>query len=154
MKTFWKFLCATALILSFAACTEKDEENNTPADSELAAKIIGSWQVDRVTLGGTSVDPSQYDLNATITFQADGRGTVTTGSNHYDANYTIHGTTVEIHLPDGNMPLKVDNITSDEMTVTTENIPWTRVQASVTLHLKLTTVATAPPKAAPPSTAP
>ncbi|MBQ4377290.1 MAG: hypothetical protein II793_06315, partial [Bacteroidales bacterium] len=71
MKTFWKFLCATALVLSFAACTEKDGENDTPADSDLAAKIIGSWQVDRMTLGGTSVDPSQYDLKATITFNAD-----------------------------------------------------------------------------------
>ena len=136
MKTFWKFLCATALILSFAACNEKDDENDTPADSDLAAKIIGSWQVDRMTLAGTSVDPSQYDLKATITFNADGRGTVATERQSYDANYTIHGTTVEIHLPDGNMPLKVDNITSDEMTVTTENIPWPRVQASVTLHLK------------------
>ena len=136
MKTFWKFLCATALVISFAACTEKDGENDTPADSDLAAKIIGSWQVDRMTLGGTSVDPSQYDLKATITFNADGRGTVKTDRNHYDANYTIHGTTVEIHLPDGTMPLKVDNITNDEMTVTTENIPWIRIQASATLHLK------------------
>ena len=58
MKTFWKFLCATALVLSFAACTEKDGENDTPADSESVRKAGDDW-LERHADDGGVVDMKQ-----------------------------------------------------------------------------------------------
>ena len=68
MKKVLHLLCAAMLLVSFAACTEKDNENG--GDGSYASLIIGKWNVDLITINGNDMTPQNMQLS----FSRDGSG--------------------------------------------------------------------------------
>ena len=52
MKKLMRLLCAAMLLVSFAACDEKENENDNPGNgdnnSTLAAQLVGTWQSEHI----------------------------------------------------------------------------------------------------------
>ena len=65
MKKLMRLLCATMLLVSFAACTEKENLNNdTPSgdDNNYSAMLLGRWQVLSMSVDGQDMTPEHMQL--------------------------------------------------------------------------------------------
>ena len=116
MKKFMRFLCAAMLLVSFAACDEKDNQNDDSGDNgggntNYSTLILGNWQVDMMTVDGMNVTPSK----TTLGFNADGSGKLGLNETEYSAfTWSINGSTINITADKINFAFTIDSITATE----------------------------------------
>ena len=122
------YLCATALLLSFAACSEKDNENGNsngnPTPSGLAGQLIGTWQSEHLF-----VNDEEVNAQLTIVMNTDGTGTISERNDEF--TWVVSGNNVVVTNPYGNtFTYTVLNITEDGFVISGNYIPGHEEQVS------------------------
>ena len=127
MKTFMRFLCAAMLLLSFAACDEKENENDTPGsgdnNSTLAAQLVGTWQSEHIY-----INDEEVQMQMTIVMNADGTGEL--AEMNETIGWQVSGNDVNVTNSHGNtFTFTVTDITETYMIITGNTIPGSDQQA-------------------------
>lgn len=97
MKKILKALCAFTLVFALAACTEKDNNeqtqnngnNNGNGGGNYSSLILGTWRVDQMSVDGQNMTPEYM----TLSFYENGTGLMDDGdaSHHNDFRWAISG---------------------------------------------------------------
>lgn len=97
MKNILKVLCAFTLVFALAACTEKDNNeqtqnngnNNGNGGGNYSSLILGTWRVDQMSVDGQNMTPEYM----TLSFYENGTGLMDDGdaSHHNDFRWAISG---------------------------------------------------------------
>lgn len=127
MKNFMRFLCAAMLLVSFAACDEKENENDNPGNgdnnSTLAAQLVGTWQSEHIY-----INDEEVQMQLTIVMNADGTGELAEMSEVI--SWQVSGNNVNVTNSHGNtFTFTVTDITETYMIITGNTVPGTGQQA-------------------------
>lgn len=112
MKKILRFLCALTLVMSFAACTEKETENNDNKpdgdNNNYSTLLVGTWQVERMTVDGQNMTPP----NMTLAFYNNGRGLMSDGGpdENNDFGWVINGNSIKISTHNHDFTFTIDYI--------------------------------------------
>ena len=97
MKKILKALCAFTVLFALAACTEKDNNeqtqnngnNNGNGGGNYSSLILGTWRVDQMSVDGQNMTPEYM----TLSFYENGSGLMDDGdaSHHNDFRWAISG---------------------------------------------------------------
>lgn len=115
MKNFLKVFCAAMLLLSFAACTDKDNENDNNRQNDnnnYSTLLLGTWQVDRMTVNGEDNTPQ----NMKISFYENGRGLMNDGgeTDHNDFSWVINDKNIKVTTDHDQFNFTIDNLNANE----------------------------------------
>ena len=114
MKNFMRFLCAAMLCVSFAACTGEEGEgsSNSGDDSNYSTLILGTWQVDLMSVNGQNMTPPNMQLS----FYENGGGLMNDGgeTEHNDFTWSISGSTVNVTTDKYQFSFTIDSVTATE----------------------------------------
>ncbi|MCR4659231.1 MAG: hypothetical protein K5650_02935 [Bacteroidales bacterium] len=115
MKNVIKMLCAAMLLMSFAACTEKENENDKPGggdNNNYSTLLLGTWSVDQMSVNGENRTPQYMQLS----FYEGGRGLMDDGdsSHHNDFTWVISGSRIDINTGNHQFSYTIDNLTATE----------------------------------------
>lgn len=119
MKNVMKLLCATMLLLSFAACTEKDNQpqngNNDGGSSNnnsYSTLILGTWKVDQMLVNQQDWTPRDMQ----ISFYEKGNGLMNNGNatDHNDFTWVINGNVINIKTDKDQFSFTIDTLMANE----------------------------------------
>lgn len=115
MKNVMRILCAAMLLVSFAACTEKENGNDNPgggSDNNTSALILGTWRVDQMSVDGRDMTPEHM----TLSFYEGGHGLMNDGgvTEHNDFTWSFSGDVISINTGHSTFTFTIDNLTATE----------------------------------------
>ena len=116
MKKLMRLLCAAMLLVSFAACTEKENLNNdTPSGDDTnnySAMLLGRWQVLSMTVDGQEMTPEHMQL----LFINGGSGLMDDGdpTHHNDFTWVVSGDTVSVRTDHHQFTFIIDSINATD----------------------------------------
>ena len=127
MKNFMRFLCAAMLLASFAACDEKENENDNHGsgdnNSTLATQLVGTWQSEHIY-----INDEEVQMQLTIVMNADGTGELA-GMNE-TISWQVSGNDVNVTNSQGStFTFTVTGITDTYMIIAGNTVPGTGQQA-------------------------
>ena len=109
-----RFLCAAMLLVSFAACDEKENGNDNPGggNNNYSTLILGDWKVDLMTVDGQNMTPPNMQLS----FYENGSGLMNDGGvdEHNDFTWVINGNTINVTTDKHQFTFTIDNLTATE----------------------------------------
>lgn len=111
MKNILKFMAMAALLVSFAACTEKD---NPPDgnDNNYSTLLIGTWRVDMMSINGQDMTPP----NMLLSFTENGNGLMNDGdvTEHNGFTWVINGDVITVTTDKNQFSFTIDSMTATE----------------------------------------
>ena len=112
MKKLLNVLCAMALMLSFAACTPENVGPNGNDDNNYSTLIIGTWQVDMMSVNGQVMTPPNMQLS----FYDNGQGLMEDDdvTDHNDFTWVINGNVINVSTDRHQFSFTIDTITATE----------------------------------------
>ena len=115
MKKSFLFALFAAIALTFAACDPEDDNrgnNGNNDDNNYATLIVGTWQVDNMTVDGENMTPQ----NMRLSFDANGRGLMNDNgeTQNNDFGWSISGNIITITPHHGQFSFTITSLTSTE----------------------------------------
>ena len=133
MRNFLKFLCAAMLLVSFAACEEKDNEIDNPGDGDnttLAEQLVGTWQTQHILING-----EEAQLQMTLVMNADGTGKIAEMNEPF--SWQTSGNDITVTNSHGStFVFTVTNITEEILVISGNTVPGTGQEAQFEGHFK------------------
>ena len=117
LRSIWIFLAVAALVVSLAACTEKETKTDQGgSNNNLAGQIVGTWHSEHIYING-----EEHRMSMTIVMNADGTGRI--GSSDEPIRWSANGNSIT-----------VTSITATNMVLTGSTIPGTEQQGAFEGH--------------------
>lgn len=112
MKKSLKVLCAIALMLPFAACTPENVGPNGNDDNNYSTLILGTWQVDMMSVDGQDMTPPNMQLS----FYDNGQGLMDDGDpgDHNDFTWVINDNVINVNTGNHQFSFTIDTMTATE----------------------------------------
>ena len=121
------------LLVSFAACEEKDNEIDNPGGGDnntLATQLVGTWQSEQILING-----EEAHMQMTIVLNANGTGKL--AGMEEAISWQVNGNAVTITNSNGSkLGYTVTNITDEILVITGSTVPGTGQQAQFEGHFK------------------
>ena len=129
LRSIWIFLAVAALVVSLAACTEKETKTDQGgSNNNLASQIVGTWHSEHIYING-----EEHRMSMTIVMNADGTGRI--GSSDETIRWSANGNSIQVTSPNSNTySFTVTSITATNMVLTGSTIPGTEQQGAFEGH--------------------
>lgn len=139
MEKRFLFTLVAALALCFTvACTDENEGGNNGGGNngggnDYATLIVGTWQVDNMTVDGNDMTPQ----NVRFTFNAGGSGLLNDNgvTENNEFSWSISGDQITIQPRHGSMTYTIVSLTQTSCTFTGTVVPGTDIEGDVNVHM-------------------
>lgn len=134
-KTVSALLCLVAMATFGLASCEKDNDTDNSTDTTTKDLVVGTWQVDNMTLNGEQMTPE----NMLIIMNDNGTGLINDNgeTENNDFRWTVEGKTLTItpHPYNHTYTYTLDNLTETECTFSGDNVPLADISGAVVVHM-------------------
>lgn len=139
MKKGFLFTMFAALALCFTvACTDENEGGdnnggNNGGGNDYATLIVGTWQVDNMTVDGNDMTPQ----NVRFTFNTGGTGLLNDNgvTENNEFSWSISDNQITIQPRHGTMTYTIVSLTQTSCTFTGTVVPGTDIEGDVSVHM-------------------
>ena len=137
MKKIFSIIAMAALMLSFAACTEKEDQpdqGGQNGNNTNATMLVGNWLVDQLTYNGQQL-PMQDEM--TIVMNANGTGEILENGQSHNNNFTwsVSENILTVTPGEESYTFTISGLTATECTLHGDVIPATDMRGDVVMHM-------------------
>ena len=137
MKKGFFFTLAAALMLCFTACDPDHPIPDNPGgggnNNNYSQLIVGTWQVDNMTVDGRVMTPE----NLKLIFNANGTGVLNDNgvTENNEFSWSLDGTTMTIQPRSGSATYTIVSLDDHACQFTGNVVPGTDMQGDVSIHM-------------------
>ena len=137
MKKIFSIIAMATLMLSFAACTEKEDQpdqGGQNGNNTNATMLVGNWLVDQLTYNGQQL-PMQDEM--TIVMNANGTGEILENGQSHNNNFTwsVSENILTVTPGEESYTFTISGLTATECTLHGDVIPATDMRGDVVMHM-------------------